>query len=167
MCSGPLGLSMAGLEILKNRARFSASHERFLVHKHLYPVPRLKEAAVLGNVDNISTSMLDTSDDLASSMGILARQSRVGFECDLSSAVIHSALRRFCLDRKASPLSCILYGGEDYELLFTVSPGNVKKVLAKIPSSHILGRVLPSSQGIRITSGGRRLSLKDARFRHF
>ena len=166
MCSGPLGLSMAGLEILKMGSRSLTSGERLLLRRHLYPSPRLKEGSFLGNVDKISTSMLDTSDDLRTSLEILARESGVGLECDLSRAPIHPALSRFCKGRRSSPYSYVLYGGEDYELLFTVKPARVGSVLKKIPGSFVLGRAV-RSKGVSILKNGLRYDLKDARFKHF
>lgn len=167
MCSGPLGLSMAGLEILRKRSRSLSSDERFLLRRHLYPIPRLKEGNYLGGVENISTSLLDTSDDLMTSLEILARESGVGLECDLARAPVPPALARFCRLKSVSPLSYFLYGGEDYELLFTVKPGSEKKVLKKIPGSFVLGRVLPRSRGVKILKDGKPAKLKDVRFRHF
>lgn len=167
MCSGPLGLSLAGLEILRGKGRSPSSDERFLLRRHLYPVPRLKEGAYLGSVDKVSTSLLDTSDDLMTSLEILAQESGVGLECDLARAPVPPALARFCRLRSVSPLSYFLYGGEDYELLFTVKPGGEKRVLKKIPGSFVLGRVLPRSRGVKILKDGKPAKLKDVRFRHF
>ncbi len=167
MASGPLGLSSAGLKTLQSRGKIKSRDELFLLQKHLYPVPRLKEGLCLGNVEIKSTSLLDLSDDLLTSLEILSRESGVGFECDLSKVPIHPALKAFCQKSRLSPYDMILYGGEDYELLFTVPSGHVKTVLKKIPDSYVLGRTLPKKQGIRIWNSGERVTIKDARFRHF
>ena len=167
MCSGYLGLSMAGLKILEKRTGSYNKHERLAVRRHLVPSPRLKEGAFLGNVENKTTSMIDTSDDLLTSLEILSRESRVGFECDLSGVPVHPALKRISGDLRLSPYSFVLYGGEDYELLFTVPASIVERVRRKIPSSYVLGRVMPEGCGVKILKDGGPFRAKDVRFRHF
>jgi len=75
-----------------------------------------------------ATSMIDISDGLAHSLHLLARESRVGCSIeeellpvipDLTQA-IPSASRSEASHTVASLIGAILFGGEDYELLFTL-----------------------------------------------
>ena len=63
------------------------------------------------------------------------------------------------------PLSYILYGGEDYQLLFTFSPG------AKIPpmkNIYVIGKIVSRSRGIRIIGeNGKTRTLKFFGYSHF
>ena len=167
MATGPLGLSSAGLEILENRREPLNPDEQFLLKRHLYPEPRLKEGTVLGDVDRLATSMLDLSDDLMTSLEILRRDGGVGFEISLDGIPVHAALRKFCERGKFPTHRFILWGGEDYELLFTVPSSKAARVKRKIPRSYVLGRVMPKAFGIKILRNGKRFFPRDLRFKHF
>ncbi len=166
-CTGPLGLSMAGMELLQRESILSSKEAKFLANCHIRPVPKLKEGEILGNVDIFSTSMLDTSDDLRTSLEILFRQSAVGIECDLSQTLIHPALSWFCKKNGALPYDYILNGGEDYQLLFTVPASNAEKVLKKIPGAYIFGKITDKKNGIRLLDNGKAMRIKNERFKHF
>ncbi len=72
-----------------------------------------------------ATSMIDISDGLAHSLHLLARESRVG--CSIEEALLPvipdlaQALRSSGSYSEATLTEAILFGGEDYELLFTLS----------------------------------------------
>jgi thiamine-monophosphate kinase len=160
MASGPLGLSMAGLLILSGRLQTSPKDARFLIRKHLLPEPRLKESA---KIAEMVSGMMDTSDDLVSSLEILSKESGVGFDIDADKIPVHPALKNL----HVPALRFVLSGGEDYELLFTADKKNVPGILKRIPSAFILGEVTAKKNGIRILSGGKPIRFKDARFKHF
>lgn len=167
MASGPLGLSSAGVKILKNQLKSRSSENKFLIRSHLYPEPKLKEGKILANEDILATSMIDSSDDLMTSLEILAEKSEVGFQIDLDSVPIHPSLLKFCNKFGFKPLEFVIYGGEDYQLLFTVHPSKAEKVKKKIPSSYLLGTVKPKSFGIQLKMNGRPVRIKNSRFKHF
>ena len=88
--------------------------------KHLAFTPRLAEARWL--VENFRPSaMMDLSDGLASDLPRLARASRCGFILDEATIPI----TRGCTARQA------LTDGEDFELLFTLSPQAAIRVKEK------------------------------------
>jgi len=89
--------------------------------KHLRFIPRLKESRFL--VKNFKVNaMIDISDGLSQDLGHILRQSKVG-------AVIYEDL--IPLDRQARSLKEALFMGEDFELLFTLSHKEAKKLLKK------------------------------------
>jgi thiamine-monophosphate kinase len=160
MVSGPLGLSSCGLELMKRRIKSTFSEK--LVHHHLYPKPQLEFGRILASKETLASSMMDSSDDLSTSLEILSRESKVGFEIDLQKIKIDPDLQRGAARLKKSPYEFMLYGGEDYQLIFTIHPSKVSQVQKKIPSAIVLGTVKPQSNGIKI-----RPFIKDCRFRHF
>ena len=88
--------------------------------KHLDFTPRLAEARWL--VENFRPSaMMDLSDGLAADLPRLSRASRCGFLLDEASIPI----TRGCTARQA------LTDGEDFELLFTLSPKDAIRVRGK------------------------------------
>jgi len=94
-----------------------------------------------------ATSMIDISDGLAHSLHLLARESRVGCSIeeellpvipDLTQA-IPSASRSEASHTVASLIEAILFGGEDYELLFTLPESAIPAIN---PAVHytVIGR---------------------------
>ena len=101
--------------------------------RHLTFCPRIREAQVLAK-DYHVTAMLDLSDGLASDILHLARESGIGVHIDGDSLPVHDDV-----DQSLSQQSCLdhaLGDGEDFELLFTVSPENGQRLTE---AGHILG----------------------------
>jgi thiamine-monophosphate kinase len=92
--------------------------------KHLTFTPRLREAHWLAQNYHIH-AMMDISDGLASDLQRLAESSRVGFD--------------ICSEKIPGKLPGALTDGEDFELLFTVSPRDAGKIRKKF---HEIGRVI-------------------------
>jgi thiamine-monophosphate kinase len=127
--------------------------------KHLRFIPRVKEARFL--VENFKVnSMIDISDGLAQDLYHILRQSRTG------AAIYEDLIPK---DRKARNLADALYGGEDFELLFTLSHREAKKLLKK--NLHIfrpIGEIADKKYGLKlIDHRGRERVIKPKGFRHF
>ncbi len=167
MVTGPIGPSSAGLQLLENRVNIRTEVARTMVRSHLFPMPQFSNGKILSIKANMATSLMDTSDDLVTSLETLADASRVGFNIDLDSIALPSALTAAAKALKCSPWSLFLYGGEDYQLLFTIAPEKASRILEKIPSSFILGQVTDRKLGIQIRQHGRPLIGRDTRFKHF
>jgi thiamine-monophosphate kinase len=106
--------------------------------KHLDFTPRVDEALALINAATLH-AMIDVSDGLAADLWHILDESGVGAILD-ASAIPLSPQAVACRD-EISPLSHALADGEDFELLFTVSPADGKALLAapvfEMPLSHI------------------------------
>ena len=131
--SGTLGDSSAGLDYLtknKNqwRARSSQSHSaRHLIQRHFHPTPRIALGMLLGT-RHWASAAIDISDGLSNDLRHICQQSQVGAMIDSNHLPLSSPLKRYAQGKKVDPLRWALHGGEDYELLFTVSPQYAKKV---------------------------------------
>jgi thiamine-monophosphate kinase len=127
--------------------------------KHLKFFPRLKEARFL--VENFKVqAMIDVSDGLAQDLSQITSQSRVG-------AIIYEQL--IPLSRQARGLSDALFSGEDFELLFTLSAAEAKRLVKKkLSLFHPIGEIVSGSFGLRlIKRNGRKLELRPKGFCHF
>ncbi|MCX6972142.1 MAG: thiamine-phosphate kinase [Verrucomicrobia bacterium] len=91
---------------------------------HLDFSPRLQEGRWLAGTARAS-AMMDLSDGLGSDLPRLARASGCGFDADLASLPL----------REGSGTTGALTDGEDYELLFAVSPGQAAGLAAKWKSA--------------------------------
>ena len=143
--TGTLGRAQLGLELLLNgsprqsvrpdgHVKDGGSSLRRLLRPHLYPTIRLDLGTWLAS-HRITTAMMDISDGLSTDLARLCAASGVGAHI-LSESIPSVSLPKILSNRlkalKLDPLQMALHGGEDYELLFTVPPRNIKK-LTKAP----------------------------------
>ena len=127
--SGYLGNAKAGLEILNLLKSDLNDSEIYLKNSHLSPVPRIELGIDLNEIG--ITSCIDISDGLLLDSSRLADSSTVNININSSMLPISDHLKIiFPQEYKNFALG----GGEDYELLFTASPGNnenIKKIAEK------------------------------------
>jgi thiamine-monophosphate kinase len=152
--TGDLGASAAGLFLLqKPGLNCSSEVERRLKEAHLRPQPRVTAGRLLA-ANSAVTAAEDISDGLAASVAHICAASGVG--CRLQAALLPVAEEVLTLGRLAGkdPLEWTLFGGEDYELLYTVSPeaaGELAENLTTIGQSVArVGEVLPAGAGLWI-----------------
>jgi thiamine-monophosphate kinase len=128
--SGKLGGAQLGLELMQKgvggKARFAE-----LVRPHLYPRIRVRLGGWIAE-RGIASAMMDISDGLSTDLGRLAGASGVGARLWADRVPQLAALPVGLLRRlrgwNPDLLQLALHGGEDYELLFTVSPRKVKRL---------------------------------------
>ena len=118
MISAPLGLSRAGLEKLLEG---DAAHP--LAQHHLYPAPPLHLQPFIAAH---ATAAIDISDALAGDLGHMMAQSGAGFRIDRPDRLYARELVDF-LGSEALALEYALYGGEAYQLAFTLPQASVKE----------------------------------------
>ncbi len=120
--TGYLGLSAAGQEMIKKKLSLDIETARILRRAHFKPVPRVKEGQIL--VEHGVNSAIDISDGLVADLTHLCEASKVSARVELEQLPIHT------LSKANFPnyLDLALYGGEDYELLFTASKATIDQV---------------------------------------
>jgi len=103
--------------------------------KHLNFEPRVREAIKIAQMVTIN-AMIDMSDGLSSDLNRICRASKVGAVIDGAKIPVSDEARK-----SANPLSSALNDGEDFELLFTLSPDECHRLLnkwdARIPITQI------------------------------
>lgn len=180
--SGHFGSSAAGLQLLlqgagdnkDNKAELSSnsqitSDEREeLLLAHLEPSPRLAEAGALVGLVGSRGALMDASDGLGDALWQIAEQSQVDIEVDLEAIPLSSAMTNFAMSIGVDPYQWALYGGEDYELVATISASDWLKAQSQSPESFPfkkIGVVLsgqPQASKIETESGRVRLLATDA-----
>lgn len=83
----------------------------------LRPVPRVELGVSLRGV---ASAMIDISDGLLADLGHLLKAGNVGARINIDAIPFHGQLNTEC--EPAQKWRCILSGGDDYELCFTVPP---------------------------------------------
>ena len=118
--SGVLGLSKIGLDNFYSRSKIFSSAKK----KYLIPQPRVELGLILSKIANC---MIDISDGFIQDASHLAKNSNLSIVLDIDKI----PLSPFKNLKKEQLLDAALYGGDDYELLFSCKPAN-EKLLKKI-----------------------------------
>ena len=107
--------------------------------RHLSFTPRVKEAQYLAKNFH-TTAMIDISDGLAGDLGHILAESKVG-------AVIYE--HKIPLN-KGADLNQALYDGEDFELLFTVSPKDGRRLMVQDQKFYLIGEIVAPKHGLQL-----------------
>jgi len=172
--TGTLGDSSLGFKISSNKNwEHTQNAKKYLIKKHCVPIPRLKESQLLVRSNSNVTSMIDISDGLVQDLQHICQQSGTGaiiYEKKLPKSLEFS---KVCKDNKLNPLSFILEGGEDYELLFTLPSDGVKKLSRQFEKAQALvthiGEITESGKKVSILrqNGKREILHQSSGFNHF
>jgi thiamine-monophosphate kinase len=164
--TGTLGDSGAGLELLKAGVRSQESGVRRLIDRHLRPVPRVAWGRKLA-LSGCASSMIDVSDGLSSDLSHLCEESGTGAMLFSDKIPCSPALLRSADRLRKPPLHYALSGGEDYELLFTVPSGRMKKLESlHIPAVEI-GTITRGNAMFLVNGAGKKTALRPTGYDHF
>jgi thiamine-monophosphate kinase len=174
--TGSLGGAAAGLRLVERGAHLAEQNlddedSKKLDHvllRQLRPEPRVGWGIVLGD-EKLATSMIDISDGLSSDLNHLCSASGVGALIDSSLLPIDHQVVELCGRRALDPLQLALHGGEDFELLFTVRPGDVSRLPRKVDGTQItrIGEITNQNEGVQIREGARIWDLNPGGWKHF
>ena len=124
--TGTLGAAAAAVAALKSRRTAASEVPAVLMQALLRPCPRLAEAQVL--VEEGVCCAIDISDGLVADLGHVCEQSEVTARVNASQIPVCPACQLVTPDS----LNLALYGGEDYELLFTCDSPTLERITARI-----------------------------------
>jgi len=156
--SGRLGEAELGLRLIRKSKRLANSRDPVL-RKHLYPEPRLALSRWLAE-GRLASAMMDLSDGLSTDLPRLCAASGVGAR--IETAKIPSV--RLPKDGRGGimvPLELALHGGDDYELLFTVPRGKVKRIPHSQNGTRLtaIGEITKERTLLLVDSAGREAPL--------
>lgn len=158
--SGDLGAAYMGLLMLEREKKvFQANPGMqpdldgfdYILERQLKPEPRADIVSQLHQSGIRPTSMIDISDGLASELLHLCEDSRLGclvFEDKLPLDAMTIAAAE---ELGIQPVTAAMNGGEDYELLFTVSLSDYEKVKT-LQGVQIIGHMTEGSEGAFLSS---------------
>jgi thiamine-monophosphate kinase len=152
LCSlGTMGDSRAAVEIFLNKKRSKLnSVEKKLINLFYKPVIFYREAKI---ISDYATSMLDNSDGLYKSSEILSRVNKLQVVIDIDNYenIISKELYKWCKNNSKNPIEYAIAGGEDYNLIFSISENDYIKLKKKIPYIYRVGYFKRGS-GIKVKS---------------
>jgi thiamine-monophosphate kinase len=111
--------------------------------RFLWPAPRVAFGTLLGRT-RVASACMDLSDGLADAARQVAAASGAGIEIDAGALPVGDELGAWQSVRGLDPVREAVAGGDDYELLFTVSPRR----------RRLLAQVLRLSGGVPVTRIG-------------
>ncbi|QNF35152.1 thiamine-phosphate kinase [Adhaeribacter swui] len=174
--TGDLGASYLGLQVLnREKQAFMANPDmqpeldkkEYLVQRQLKPEARMDVVYELKELGVKPTAMIDISDGLASELMHICTQSGVGATIFQDKLPADEQVLDTAEEFKIDPVTCILNGGEDYELLFTVALSDYDKI-RNHPDITIIGKISEKQEGVRIVMpSGNAYPLQAQGWRHF
>jgi thiamine-monophosphate kinase len=174
--SGDLGAAFMGLQVLEREKQVYLANpdmqpellgKDYIVERQLRPEARMDVVKSLKSLGLKPTSMIDISDGLASELMHICKESNVGayiYEDKIPvDPLTFETAREFDLD----PLTIMMNGGEDYELLFTIPQSDYEKV-RNHPDISVIGYIKAADEGVNIYTKGDNLTAVTAQgWSHF
>ncbi len=172
--SGDLGGAYMGLQILDREKQVYldnpdmqpelGGHE-YILERQLKPEARQDIVELLQALEVVPTSMIDISDGLSSELLHLAEASKVQVNIYENKIPIDPSIYTICEEFNLNTTTVALNGGEDYELLFTISITDHDKIKAN-PNLTVIGYVKEGTGANLITRDEKVIALKAQGFNH-
>jgi thiamine-monophosphate kinase len=156
--TGDLGAAYMGLQVLEREKEvFKVNPNNqpeldgytYIIERQLKPEARKDIAKLLKELEVKPTSMIDISDGLSSEIIHLCKQSKVGCELYENKIPLDPQVISTCEEFNIDSTTVALNGGEDYELLFTVSQEDFPKIKAN-PNFTIIGFMKEEASGMHL-----------------
>lgn len=156
--TGDLGGAYMGLHVLeREKQEFKANPEMqpdlteksYIIERQLKPEARMDFIHSLKEHNCMPSSMIDISDGLASELYHLHKNSKMGMKIYEDKLPMDELTRRTSVEFNIDPTTSVLNGGEDYELLFTLSLEEFEK-LKNHPDVTSIGYVTDFEDGVKM-----------------
>lgn len=174
--TGDLGAAYMGLQILEREKEVFKANPNiqpdldgndYLLERQLKPEARRDIIQLLKDLDVKPTSMIDISDGLASEILHLCKASKTGCTIYDEKVPIDAKTSLAAIDFNIDPITAALNGGEDYELLFTISQSDYDKIAGN-PHLTVIGHMTDANSGVSLVDkNGTLLALKAQGWNHF
>ncbi len=163
--SGDLGAAYVGLLFMEREKKIFVESpgvqpdlegESYVIGKLLKPEARKDIVEFFSDADITPTSMMDVSDGLSSDILHICKQSNLGCVLYEEKIPIAEEMKAAAYKFQIDPTACALSGGEDYELLFTLSQDDYDKIVLNEQISVIGYMTEPEQKASILTKGGSR-----------
>ena len=170
--TGDLGSAYMGLQLLEREKTVFAGRtgeeevqpdfegKKYILQRQLKPEARKDVIETLGQKGIIPTAMMDISDGLSSELIHICSQSNVGCRIYEDKIPINYEAAVMAEELNMNLVTATLNGGEDYELLFTVSIEDYDKLVV-IEGLAIIGHITKPELGLNLVGReGEEIGLK-------
>ena len=161
--SGYLGSAYVGLLFLEREKKIflespgvqpDLEGESYVIGKLLKPEARKDIIEFFAQSEIQPTAMMDVSDGLSSEILHICKQSQLGCVLYEDKIPVSEQMKHAAFKFEIDPTACALSGGEDYELLFTISQDDYDKLVLNEEISVIGYMTEPELGAHIITKGG-------------
>jgi thiamine-monophosphate kinase len=165
--TGDLGAAYMGLQVLeREKQEFLANphmkpnieDKSILVGKQLKPNARLDIIHELAEHGIVPSTMIDVSDGLSSDLLQLAKANNLGYSVFFENVPIENLTLETCTEFNLNPIASVMHGGDDYELLFTISQEDFEKA-KKISDISFIGYVTENSDNWLVLNSGEKTKI--------
>jgi thiamine-monophosphate kinase len=173
--SGDLGAAYVGLLFLEREKKIflespqvqpDLEGESYVIGRLLKPEARRDIISFLGQQEIVPSAMIDLSDGLSSDLLHICKQSSLGCVLYEEKIPVAEDMKKAAFKFEIDPTACALSGGEDYELLFTISQEEYEKLVLNEQIS-VVGYMTEASEGVHIlTRGGNKHPLTAQGWNH-
>lgn len=156
--TGDLGSAYMGLQLLeREKIVFNANNEAqpdfegkdYILQRQLKPEARKDIIKALADKGIVPTSMMDISDGLSSELIHICTQSKVGCRIYEDKIPINYQAVVMAEELNMNIVTAALNGGEDYELLFTVSMEDYEKIIG-VEGVGVVGHITKQELGLNL-----------------
>ena len=174
--SGDLGRSFLGLKILQREKRVFLNNPEMqpklnsyknIIEKQLRPVARVDIINILKEYKIIPSSMIDISDGLASEILHLSEASNLGATIFEEKLPILEETKLVAKEFGLNFSNCALNGGEEYELLFSITPNEYELIKKNNIDIKPIGYFTKDKSKKIVLSNGKEDELKSFGWKHF
>ncbi len=173
--SGDLGGAYMGLQLLERENEvFKVNRDMqpqlsgydYILQRQMKPEARADVIKIFEKLKIKPTAMIDISDGLSSEIMHLCKNSKVGCRLFEEKIPMDSQTKKMADELNINPIVATLNGGEDYELLFTLSPAEAEKI-KNDPDFSIIGEITDAGEGVNLhTTGGSKIALLAQGWKH-
>jgi thiamine-monophosphate kinase len=158
--TGDIGGAYMGLQILEREKEvFKVNPNNqpdldmytYIIERQLRPEARKDIVELLKELDVKPTSMIDISDGLSSEVIHLCKQSKVGVDVYEDKIPLDPQVISTCEEFNIDSTTIALNGGEDYELLMTISQEDFPKIKGN-PNLTVIGYMTEKDRGMHLVT---------------
>ena len=156
--TGDLGGAYMGLQVLEREKQVFKVNPNsqpdleaytYIIERQLKPEARKDIVKLLKDLKVKPTSMIDISDGLSSETIHLCKQSNIGVELYENKIPLDPQVISTCEEFNIDSTTIALNGGEDYELLMTISQQDYPKIKAN-PNFTVIGYMTEKERGMHL-----------------
>jgi len=163
--TGPFGYTSSALQILLKNKKSTKQFAKLAKTKFFQPIPRLKFGL---SCKNLLSSSIDSSDGLSSCLQELSKSSKKRFV--ITNFPVKDDVIAFAKMNKLDLKKIILNGGEEFELVCTVSLKNlvkVKKIAKKLKICLYEIGFVTNGKHVMLENNGKQSRMMDVGWTHF
>ena len=158
--TGDVGGAFMGLQVLEREKEVfkvnpnnqpDLSMYTYIIERQLKPEARKDIIELLKELDVKPTSMIDVSDGISSEIIHLCKQSKVGADVYETKIPLDPQVISTCEEFNLDSTTIALNGGEDYELLMTISQDDFPKIKGN-PNLTVIGYITEEDRGMHLVT---------------